>query len=322
MLKTVITSIHAFDTRLLQYNLIYEGNQFIWVEDEKSVSQLIDDESLVIFSLDAQNQRYFDLSNKLPRNHYSRKNLGYVKARDLGARFVLDTDDDNYPKDGYEKFPPFQGEFMRKLGSGRYNVYKHFSDCNVWPRGLGYQFAEPAVVSEMAYCEVGVWQGLADGEPDVDAIYRLAGLPPITFRRDCAVVLNEGLWCPFNSQNTLWPAKNLLLCYLPSTVTFRFCDILRSYVAQSILWSIGELTGFVSANVYQVRNHHDLLLDLESEISMYKNIEPVMDALAECAYQGDLSSRLFAAYTCLEKQGIVHRTELEILEAYVEAMSS
>lgn len=47
-----------------------------------------------------------------------------------------------------------------------------------------------------------------------------------------AVVLPEGLMCPFNSQNTLFDQKALWGTLIPITTSFRVCDIWRGYWVQ------------------------------------------------------------------------------------------
>lgn len=47
-----------------------------------------------------------------------------------------------------------------------------------------------------------------------------------------AVVLPEGLMCPFNSQNTHFDQKALWGTLLPITTSFRVCDIWRGYWVQ------------------------------------------------------------------------------------------
>ena len=47
-----------------------------------------------------------------------------------------------------------------------------------------------------------------------------------------AVVLPEGLMCPFNSQNTLFGRDALWAMLIPVTTSFRVCDIWRGYWAQ------------------------------------------------------------------------------------------
>ena len=39
----------------------------------------------------------FTIANLLPKNHYTRKNLGYLYAIKNGADAIIDTDDDNFP---------------------------------------------------------------------------------------------------------------------------------------------------------------------------------------------------------------------------------
>lgn len=67
-------------------------------------------------------------------------------------------------------------------------------------------------------------QGLADVDPDVDAIFRLTQPLNITFAKSApSVVLPHGIMAPFNSQNTLFDRDALWGLLLPVTTTFR-CD--------------------------------------------------------------------------------------------------
>ena len=76
-------------------------------------------------------------------------------------------------------------------------------------------------------------QGMADLDPDVDAIYRLTQNLGVNFETDVAsVVLPEGVMCPWNSQNTLFEREALWGMLIPVTTTFRVCDIWRSYWVQ------------------------------------------------------------------------------------------
>ena len=45
-----------------------------------------------------QESAQFQISRKLPWNHYCRKLMGYLVAIQQGAEIILDTDDDNMPK--------------------------------------------------------------------------------------------------------------------------------------------------------------------------------------------------------------------------------
>ena len=74
-------------------------------------------------------------------------------------------------------------------------------------------------------------QGLADLDPDVDAIFRLTQPMGVSFQPDIpSVVLPEGVMCPWNSQNTLFQRDALWGLLIPVTTTFRVCDIWRRSV--------------------------------------------------------------------------------------------
>src|SRR5262249_32966791 len=119
------------------------------------------------------------------------------------------------------------------------------------------------------HTSVGVWQALTDGDPDVDAIYRLTRGEPCYFEARAPLVLELGTLSPFNSQNTAFRRELFPLLYLPGYVRFRFTDILRGLVAQPIMWDAGYRLGFVGSNTTQIRNEHDLLRDFESELDCY-----------------------------------------------------
>jgi hypothetical protein len=53
-------------------------------------------------SLSAQLELPFLLSRLLPVDHYSRKNLVYLLAMQMGAACVYETDDDNIPGPNWE----------------------------------------------------------------------------------------------------------------------------------------------------------------------------------------------------------------------------
>src|SRR5690348_18334068 len=92
---------------------------------------------------------------------------------------------------------------------------------------------------------------------------------PVTFEKKSPLILGEGSWCPFNSQNTTWKKEAFPLLYLPSFCSFRMTDIWRSFIAQRIAWTCGWNIAFHAADVIQERNEHSLLKDFEDEIAGY-----------------------------------------------------
>ena len=142
---------------------------------------------------------------------------------------------------------------------------------------VGYgQYPEENVESYKA----PIQQFLADREPDVDAIYRLVDNKPVFFdRTEKGVVLPAGVWCPFNSQATLFSKSAFLNLYLPCYVPFRMTDIWRSFVAQIVLWSNEEMISFHQPIVEQFRNEHDFMLDFLDEVQGYEFNKRICEAL-------------------------------------------
>ena len=264
------------------------------------------------------------LHRVLPCNHYSRKLMGYLYAIRNHAELIIDTDDDNIPKSDWT-FPEIEGTFQCVADDcGFVNMYQLYSSHKVWPRGLPLrlirkQFDLPNKLS-LRRCSVGIWQGLADEDPDVDAIYRLTDDTPCYFKgRDQPVVLGRNTISPFNSQNTLFRKELFPLLYLPTSVTFRFTDILRGLVAQPIMWLYDFKLGFTNATVVQERNEHDYMSDFVSEVPMYRLCENVTSVVSDAVSANEtIGQNLQSAYEALLKKEIVGDAEMKTLQAWLE----
>jgi len=269
----------------------------------------------------AQQERATRMGLMLPKNHYSRKMAGYETAIDDGAEIIIDSDDDNIPSADYH-FPPFTGNFLcYEQDLGFVNPYHHFTSAKIWPRGLPLDqiSRDDSKLSKVREkIRVGVWQGLANGEPDVDAIYRLTGGEPCSFENKESIVLPRGTMAPFNSQNTAFVRALFPLLYLPAHVTFRFTDILRGLVAQPIMWKHGFHVGFSAASVVQERNPHDCFQDFLSEIPMYRHCRTVVDIASTASAGQSLVDDLWSTYEGLFREGIVESEELEMLQTWLE----
>ena len=262
-----------------------------------------------------------ELEKTLPFNHYSRKMLGYLYAMRAGADIIIDTDDDNIPYDNFG-FPEFDDNFnLIKTDDGFINIYQFFTKHKIWPRGLPLNYINKKTSYEIKNqnLHVGVWQGLADGDPDVDAIYRLTDNTPCYFDQDKEpLVLQSGCVCPFNTQNTAYRRELFELLYLPTTVSFRFTDILKGLIAQPLMWNENFLLGFTNATVLQERNVHDYMKDFESEIPCYLYSEQVVDIAKSVVKPGiALKHNLYNVYNALCDAGITQSTEMDTLDAWL-----
>jgi len=278
-------------------------------------------EGVTYLSPQMQDELAFESSALLPWNHYSRKMIGYLYAMSRGATVIAETDDDNVPTTDWS-LPDFHGEFDVVQGDGFVNVYRLFTDTLVWPRGFPLTRIRDAhvkpVIAARRAAEIGIWQFLADDDPDVDAIFRLVFDAHISFEERPPVVLDVGTACPFNSQNTIFARPAFPLLYLPAFVTFRFTDILRGLVAQPALWAADLRLAFGGATVRQERNAHEALRDFEDEIPMYLQTETVFEAARETASpERSIGDNLRAIYARLARLGVVDERELALLDAWL-----
>ena len=126
------------------------------------------------FSVEQQRQTGLALAQRCPLGHYARKNIGYLLAASKGAEVIVETDDDNFPHPEFFAPRRRQRRGRSSVGNGWTNVYRHFHKSNIWPRGFPLRHIQDrsAPLSEVAPHEAPIQQGLADGNPDVDAIYR------------------------------------------------------------------------------------------------------------------------------------------------------
>ncbi len=280
-------------------------------------------EGVTYLGIHEQLEDYPSLARWLPKDHYSRKVLGYLAALNIGATHILDTDDDNIP-DKDLGFPLDKGVWDTLDGDlGFVNVYSLFSDSRAWPRGHPLELVrrdDSGLPATPQYASVGVWQGLVHGDPDVDAIYRLTQGKPVNFHHREPIVLASGTIAPFNSQNTMISTDLFPLLYLPSCISFRFTDILRSFVALPIMWKFGYQLGFVSPNAHHVRNFHNLVVDFQQEIPMYLHGPNVIGATRKAvADSHTIAEALWLAYEALVACQIVPPQELKGVQLWLDA---
>lgn len=280
-------------------------------------------------SIDDQLELPFKLAKLLPEKHYTRKNLGYLLAMLRGCDCIFETDDDNAPMDLWEvRDREIEGRRIRPLSDREWvNIYGAFTDEFIWPRGLPIgrvreRFKEHFEIDRETHRVVApIQQGLANGSPDVDAIWRLVLDHEIAFDDSANLLIPRNIWSPFNSQNTWWWPEVFPLLYLPSYCSFRMTDIWRSFVAQRCLWELGYELEFHRADMYQERNDHRLIDDFDQEREGYMRNEAIGSLLQELplrAGREHLEDNLMRCYRALVEASVVGLGELELLEAWLE----
>ena len=332
---TVLTTINSPDERVSDWMKI-TGNHTIVIGDKKTPSSW-HHSKCKFFSLKDQLSSDFAIASLLPENHYTRKNLGYLYAIKKGAQAIIDTDDDNFPNIHQwnnllnSNFEVFEHASSKKISFK--NIYSYFSDNNIpfWPRGFPLQLINDIEsdiksndVSKSQKSKIGLWQCMVDGDPDIDAIHRLIFKNTPHFLDKDALIMGVNVFCAFNSQNALWIDSELFpLLYLPSTVSFRFTDILRGYIAQAVINTTSKNWGFYQATAYQDRNEHNLMNDFRSEVSMYSNMDEIFHIIYDsCKIKHSISDNLFNCYTSLCNNNFVQEKELNILNSWMRDLNN
>jgi hypothetical protein len=328
-LYTVVTTIQEPTPSMVRLaeRLRAAGSPLVVVGDRKGPARF-ELPGAALHDLASQGKLPFRLAPLAPVGHYSRKNLGYLVAIQAGAGCLYETDDDNAPLDGWAP-RALEVKGARALRADRWcNVYASFSKELVWPRGLpldrirGGAEGRPAGTVDLA---APIQQGLADGSPDVDAVWRLVVEKDVRFDPGAPVALEPFTWCPFNSQSTWWWPEAFPLLYLPSHCTFRMTDIWRSFVAQRCLWAMGRRLVFHGAEVLQERNLHRLIHDFRDEVPGYLGNDEIVERLAALKLEegpAALPGNVTRCYQALVEGRFVGEAELPLLAAWLEDVAA
>jgi hypothetical protein len=301
------------------------GWNFFIAGDSKSPS-MYELDGATFLSLEAQVHEGYSLARAAPIRTYTRKNIAYLHAMRAGAEVIVETDDDNFPMDAFWN-PRVRSVLASGIQENAWvNAYRYFTDDFIYPRGLPLNHARGLLPSRGAvqHYDCHIQQGLADVDPDVDAVYRMLYSLPFHFQKGIDPVLLLGqAWCPFNSQNTTFFADAFPLLYLPAKCSFRMTDIWRSFVAQRILHSLSSGVLFHEATVWQERNEHDLHKDFIDEIPGYQNNAAMRVALMETDLEDSLSVRMKMekCYQTLIRNGWVGAEEEALLGHWFQDLS-
>jgi len=301
------------------------GFSFVLIGDRKSPENF-NLKGCDYYSIERQESLGFSLLKGLPSNHYSRKNIGYLVAAKNNSEIIIETDDDNYPKDSFWNDRLVHQKARAISNGGWVNVYKYFTNIDVWPRGFLLDKIKDLCPEANDVQDIisPIQQGLADENPDVDAVYRLTRPLPILFDDNDPVALRENSVCPFNSQNTTWFKEAFPLLYLPSYCSFRMTDIWRSFVAQRIAWTCGWPVLFSGSTVIQERNDHNLIKDLEDEVPGYLHNKEIVETLMGIKLKegvDNIFENLEVCYRELVRLNVIDIAELKLLNKWIRDIS-
>jgi hypothetical protein len=288
----------------------------------------------VFLDIDDQHALKYEVTSHIPTKRYERKIIGYLFAIEAGATIVLDTDDDNVQL-GDAPLVLDSQICATTLSASRlaWNAYGHFGKPGLWNRGLPLDQVQTGKLLEYApgprLTRPLIQQGLADIDPDLDALTRLLKSSEETrnvrFAADSTVLAFEpASYQPMNSQNTIFLRDALWALILPVTTLWREDDIYRGYWAQRLLWEIGGTFAYVGATAMQLRNPHDYLKDLAQEINMYRDTAAMLRFMNEwrCADGIPLDECMVQLQLALHERKFIGCKDVHLVRAFVRDMNT
>jgi hypothetical protein len=247
----------------------------------------------------------------VPYDSDNRRNIGYLLSWQSGADLMISVDDDNFPAD--EDF--LAAHSVVALGpapatvvstdNGWWNpcLLLEVQPLPVYPRGFPYAARRPATtVRHSGTADVRINAGLWLGDPDVDAITRIAVRPEVTRMPDGPVVLGPDTWAPVNSQNTAVHRGALPAYYFPrmgyrhqGQAIDRYADIFSGYFVQACAKHLGHSVRFGTPLARHTRNEHLLLRDLRQELTAIGLLEDLLPWLQGVRLEGGSYAEAYIA---------------------------
>ena len=271
----VTTTVQAPTEALLKYAAKVEW-QLIVVGDKKTPHDLYraleqGPKPIRYLSPEDQEQRFPALSATIPWNCIERRNIGFVEAYRLGAEVIATVDDDNIPYESWGEELLIGRDVEIDLYATNDPVFDPLSvteHSQLWHRGFPLELLHhrhSVRYDGKAQRRVLMQADLWDGDPDIDAIARITFAPCVKFSGVRGPFGSDAL-APFNSQNT-FIAREVFPHYCVLPFVGRISDIWAAYLAQR---QFPSSLVFAAPSVFQRRNPHDLIRDMEAELLGYR----------------------------------------------------
>tara|TARA_Y100000031_G_C8189673_1_gene370756 strand:+ start:267 stop:1316 length:1050 start_codon:yes stop_codon:yes gene_type:complete len=295
-LAIVSTTING-EKGYLPFDSIAKKSKFNTVKffisgDKKSLAFDISKFQCDVEYIEAKAQKKYHCSESIGWNKIMRRNIALLKAIEKEPDFILMIDDDNVPSDDYFNIwhkiitnPSKKLEVINKNNSCWYN-YLESSDAiiNIYPRGYPLIFrgqeSNINISSQSVFPEeIGLYQGISLGDPDIDAITRIMYPKPIgeiRIKNYCC----KNIWSPYNTQNTMFSKILFPLAFVWPRCG-RYDDIYSSFAWQKYLFN-NDLFVHVGDSVnMQYRGKRDIFIDFQMEVEGMMNAHLVWRSINE-----------------------------------------
>jgi len=136
----IITTINKLNKNLKFFSKkCRDKNWDFYLIGDKKTKIIPSKKNFFYFDITKQKNTKLSFAQICPENSYSRKNIGYLLSYINGNEIIVETDDDNLPKNNFFNKINLNQKVERINNRGWINVYDLFVDkkkYNVWPRGL------------------------------------------------------------------------------------------------------------------------------------------------------------------------------------------
>ncbi|MFN8644055.1 MAG: hypothetical protein U0802_21270 [Candidatus Binatia bacterium] len=266
----VTTTIHPPSAALRRFAQM-DGWALIVVGDQRTPHDAYAGLGCLYLSPKEQERRFPELSAVLGWNCIQRRNVGFVEAYRSGAEVIASVDDDNLPEAHWGRDVHVGCEVDVDCYAAPEAVFDPLSVTNhaeLWHRGFPIEM----IPRKNAVRYVGrrrrrvlVQADLWNGDPDVDAVCRIAHRPRVELA--VAGFFASEQPSPFNSQNTFLH-RDAFPAYAVLPFIGRMDDIWGSYLFQL---AHPDTVIYGPPSVTQQRNPHDLVQNLIDETYGYRH---------------------------------------------------
>lgn len=281
---------------------------------------------VIYLSVEEQIRLYPLLAESIPFSSFSRKNIGYMYAIHSKAKLIWDFDDDNIgiiSKQGIANLKDYLSTCEENKKNPLFNPYPYFRQTHIrlWPRGFPLDSLKdidvlPSICSKTTNANLAVIQSLANGQPDVDAIYRMTYDFPFNFTArpdiDKLFLIPQYKYTPFNAQATLWFPRAYKYLALPISVNGRVSDIWRSYIAEHFFHKANLAVAFSPPYVFHNRTEHNIMADFNVETPLYEQSGTLVKLLSSKEYPDIVN-----LYDDLYKRFYIEEEDLHFIRVWI-----
>jgi hypothetical protein len=263
----------------------------------------------------------------------ARRNIALLRAMESDPDFILTIDDDNEPSEDYFDlwYRVITNPVHKHVVGIKEIEHPHWhnylgpsnAEIEIYTRGfpIPFRYKNSTKVVDAPKSipadQVGVFQGITLGDPDIDAKTRIvySKRMPLTSIGEKNYALKD-IWSPYNSQNTIFSKKLFPLAFMWSTAG-RSEDIYASYVWQRFLFNNDMYSHVGDAVNFSDRGVRSNLRDFALEIETYMKSHEVWEEINKIKEKDALSfidALIHSNYEVIARErGFMHafRTDLE-----------